>query len=645
MLGGIVPAISQGTGATSSAARAYSIFVHGLDVAMQPGQTGGNAYGTDIDSLVITERLGEADRAEFTIDDPSEVLSIERDQDVLIVDHAGRSLASGARVADDIFRGLVDSVSRTPLSSGIGWEWHVVAISLEALLDRRVLTSGVIPTTISVVSALQQVLSTLDPRVSAVQVDVNAAQVTRTGPSAGILIGTAGAPGVMLAPVSLAGKTYRQAIQDVVAASDGPAYIASGAATDLFASLQFDVDMQGRFRYGITAGINLGYLPLGLIADGNNIREGTGAPLTQAAPSDIQVTPDLSGYVSRVFVQGVDATSSGWVINDVAEKAWGRVDDYITAPSATSATTRDAAGYAYLQLKRPIIRVQLTLSDTHDRLIPNPTAADQNTGWHVRSYSQIRSDSGYWADPSATSGVTGLCWEVIKRFSGGGKHMSLELGFGGGRQSGGASIATAFADLSAETKAAGRLVGTLDEVALRTKAGIPTDADFDVPRDGFIVLDTGSPVVVWQRAGGVWKPVASAELQATFTAPVNITNTVEASADTIVTASAITCDGISDILVTFYAPYVRPDTTLAARLVQMWLFEDGSSIGRIGLLRTPAAGSDEKGFTAMRRLTPTAGSHTYSVRATVNVATGAVGAGVGGAGNDVPGYISIKRIA
>ncbi len=42
-----------------------------------------------------------------------------------------------------------------------------------------------------------------------------------------------------------------------------------------------------------------------------------------------------------------------------------------------------------------------------------------------------------------------------------------------------------------------------------------------------------------------------------------------------------------------------------------------------------------------RHFTPTAGSHTYSIRAAVSNGTGTVDANVGGSGSQMPGFIRI----
>jgi len=129
-----------------------------------------------------------------------------------------------------------------------------------------------------------------------------------------------------------------------------------------------------------------------------------------------------------------------------------------------------------------------------------------------------------------------------------------------------------------------------------------------------------------------------------FTSNVAPTATVEASANTVVTASAYTFDGQSGWYIEFYCSNARPDVAAESTL-RVWLFEDGSSIGRMAVLTTDDAGTvgANASIYVRRKLTPSAGSHTYSIRATVNAGTGSLNAGAGGAGNVMPGYIRISK--
>lgn len=132
---------------------------------------------------------------------------------------------------------------------------------------------------------------------------------------------------------------------------------------------------------------------------------------------------------------------------------------------------------------------------------------------------------------------------------------------------------------------------------------------------------------------------------AEFTAVVSPTATTEATANTIVTAGSFAADGSTAVVIEFYAFSVRPDLAAAGRTLSLYLFDDtgggAASIGRIGLFSDPAAVADNKPCHVLRRLVPSAATHTYSVRAAVSAGTGSVGAGAGGVGADMPGFVRV----
>ena len=125
-----------------------------------------------------------------------------------------------------------------------------------------------------------------------------------------------------------------------------------------------------------------------------------------------------------------------------------------------------------------------------------------------------------------------------------------------------------------------------------------------------------------------------------FTAPVSITATTEAGADTVVTATALAFDGATPIDVEFFCPYGLPNASNGAQ-INFYLFDGASSIGRLAFTQSPTATAANPPHLT-RRLTPSNASHTYSIRAAVNTGTGSVGAGAGGNGNVMPGFIRIR---
>lgn len=130
-----------------------------------------------------------------------------------------------------------------------------------------------------------------------------------------------------------------------------------------------------------------------------------------------------------------------------------------------------------------------------------------------------------------------------------------------------------------------------------------------------------------------------------FTSNVTISATVEASATTVVTAATFVPDGFSQYWIGFYTGAVVPGTGVNF-LVDLFLFDNGSSIGNIARTINPtAAGNLGTAVYVQIPLTPTAVPHAYSIRGIQAGANGTVTAGAGGSGAFRPGYISITKAA
>lgn len=128
-----------------------------------------------------------------------------------------------------------------------------------------------------------------------------------------------------------------------------------------------------------------------------------------------------------------------------------------------------------------------------------------------------------------------------------------------------------------------------------------------------------------------------------FTSSVNITATAEASADTVVTANAESFDGSTIAIIEFFSPRVRPAASIGA-IIDVVLYDGSSSIGLWGRGYSATAQSENRAMYLVRRITPSNASHTYSVRAIVTTGTGVVGAGAGGSGAAMPGFIRISKL-
>jgi hypothetical protein len=84
----------------------------------------------------------------------------------------------------------------------------------------------------------------------------------------------------------------------------------------------------------------------------------------------------------------------------------------------------------------------------------------------------------------------------------------------------------------------------------------------------------------------------------------------------------VVCDGSPIELEIFFAG-ARPDTSAANRQLLIALFEDGvETINQFGLIITPTSGDVFRPTSIVKRLTPSAGVHTYEVKAYVDAGTG-----------------------
>lgn len=115
----------------------------------------------------------------------------------------------------------------------------------------------------------------------------------------------------------------------------------------------------------------------------------------------------------------------------------------------------------------------------------------------------------------------------------------------------------------------------------------------------------------------------------TFTSPVTITGTNEAGATTIATGTTLTYAAVTTRF-ELISPQFHCGT---AGTITFWLYEDGASIGVAGFL---GSGIDAPGLLTTYH-TPSAGSHTYSIRASRGTADATIHGGAGGAGNYRPG--------
>lgn len=150
-------------------------------------------------------------------------------------------------------------------------------------------------------------------------------------------------------------------------------------------------------------------------------------------------------------------------------------------------------------------------------------------------------------------------------------------------------------------------------------------------------------IPIWDNTAKKWVAGSRQLAYAEITANVTISATAEASATTIMTAPAVTLDGSTAIRVECFLPAL---TTAAAAnaVVVLPLFDGGTSLGLIGQFRTPAAIGAQTPVLVSRQFTPSAASHTYSLRGFQSGGNGTLFAGAGGAGAFLPAYIRVSRV-
>lgn len=155
-------------------------------------------------------------------------------------------------------------------------------------------------------------------------------------------------------------------------------------------------------------------------------------------------------------------------------------------------------------------------------------------------------------------------------------------------------------------------------------------------------IDGATIVPVAYPASLVGQEVAYAEQTATVTA----TSSVATSGVTVVTSPSFTADGVSSYLVEFYSPAWRgSDST---NLGNLYLWQDGAAgVGtQLGIIAQTSGATVSNPVRTTRKVTPVAGSHTFTVAicdggaATVHAA---VLPGLGGAGNFMPASIRVTK--
>jgi hypothetical protein len=113
----------------------------------------------------------------------------------------------------------------------------------------------------------------------------------------------------------------------------------------------------------------------------------------------------------------------------------------------------------------------------------------------------------------------------------------------------------------------------------------------------------------------------------------------EISPTDIVSSGAVTY-AAARILIEFYSPAVTVGSGSSSCIVTLW--DGASNLGWFALSGQTSASQVSAAMYAKRYLTPSAGSHTYKVRAWPGVGTALIDAGAWGSGTYPPMFIRVS---
>jgi hypothetical protein len=123
--------------------------------------------------------------------------------------------------------------------------------------------------------------------------------------------------------------------------------------------------------------------------------------------------------------------------------------------------------------------------------------------------------------------------------------------------------------------------------------------------------------------------------------PLAITATSEATAQAFVTGAGFSAAGSTDYMVECFIPTVY---AAAGQSVDLWLYDGSSSIGHIAQIYSSLTTIIGMPVHVMRKVTPSAGTKTYSIRvSSSNAAGSSVYCGAGGTATLMPAFIRVTK--
>jgi hypothetical protein len=127
-----------------------------------------------------------------------------------------------------------------------------------------------------------------------------------------------------------------------------------------------------------------------------------------------------------------------------------------------------------------------------------------------------------------------------------------------------------------------------------------------------------------------------------YTAPVAASAATQAGANTVVTGNAVTYDGSTKVMIEYWAPYAYSGLN-GTLYVDLWM--DGSLLATLYQAGSSSHPAMYYGAILARcQRTPSAGSHTFTIKAWRITIDGSLGGGNGSPSDFVPGYMRITKV-
>jgi hypothetical protein len=129
------------------------------------------------------------------------------------------------------------------------------------------------------------------------------------------------------------------------------------------------------------------------------------------------------------------------------------------------------------------------------------------------------------------------------------------------------------------------------------------------------------------------------------TTALTLSSTSSTSPDDVMAGAALTY-AATPIVIEFYAPAYQTPSTAAGHNCNITLWDGATDLGLIAKVVGPgnSVGTTQTPIYVVRKLTPTAGSHTYKIRAYFANTAGTFNFGAGGVGNFLPGFLRITGV-